>query len=319
MKKNFPLALLVIALLLAAGLFQLFKLRFTEGDVYPEYSSLRADPLGTMAFCESLEKIPGLSVRRDLSATGQLPEGKDTTYLHLAAQPVEWKSIPEDMAKDIEAFLARGGRLSITFFPQTTKPWRLRDDFTSDDSDIPEKGKSNEKAKGKPSRAARKKKLRQDDDSQTKWVSLKERWGLNFGFAPLLEGPSDSYEPATATNKTDLALPEKLDWHSGTIFTGLGKSWQTIYVCGTNPVVIERKWGSGTLVMATDSYFLSNEAMRRDRHPDLLAWLVGPNKQVVFDEAHFGIVETSGVAGLIRKYRLHGLMAGLILVAGLFI
>jgi hypothetical protein len=40
---------------------ELFELRFERGDVYPAYSSLRADPLGAMAFYESLEKIPGLS------------------------------------------------------------------------------------------------------------------------------------------------------------------------------------------------------------------------------------------------------------------
>ena len=40
---------------------------------------------------------------------------------------------------------------------------------------------------------------------------------------------------------------------------------------------------------------------------------------IVFDEAHFGIVESPGVAGLMRKYRLHGLAAGLLLLAGLFI
>ena len=60
-------------------------------------------------------------------------------------------------------------------------------------------------------------------------------------------------------------------------------------------------------------------ALRKDRHADLLAWLVGPAKQVVFDEAHFGIVEAPGVSTLIRKYRLFGLGAGLILLAALFI
>jgi hypothetical protein len=84
-------------------------------------------------------------------------------------------------------------------------------------------------------------------------------------------------------------------------------------------VVIERSFGTGSVVMATDSYFVSNEAMAKDRHADLLAWLVGANNNVVFDESHFGIVETSGVAVLMRQYRLHGLAAGLILVAALFI
>src|SRR5437016_10606990 len=114
MKRAPVFILLICAGAFAFGLFQLFKLRFETGDVYPEYSSLRADPLGTMAFCESLEKIPGVKVRRDFSATEQLPEGKDTTYLHLAASTFEWTSMPEDLFKEIEGFLTRGGRLAIT-------------------------------------------------------------------------------------------------------------------------------------------------------------------------------------------------------------
>ena len=61
MKKRLPaLVLVVCAVGFAFGLVHLFRLRFAAGDVYPEYSSLRADPLGAMAFCESLERMPGL-------------------------------------------------------------------------------------------------------------------------------------------------------------------------------------------------------------------------------------------------------------------
>ena len=41
--------------------------------------------------------------------------------------------------------------------------------------------------------------------------------------------------------------------------------------------------------------------------------------RIVFDEAHLGILDTSGVAALMRKYHLHGLAAGLLLLAALFI
>jgi len=51
----------------------------------------------------------------------------------------------------------------------------------------------------------------------------------------------------------------------------------------------------------------------------LLAWLVGPNRLVVFDEAHLGVVEEPGVATLMRRYRLHGLIAGIVLLMGLFV
>src|SRR3989454_10967900 len=159
MKKHFPTIMLaLVAVILAAGLFQLFRLRFAEGDVYPAYSSLRSDPLGTMAFCESLEKIPGLSVRRDFSATDQLPEGKDTTYLHLAAQTFDWSSTPKDLLKEIEGFLARGGRLAITFFPQTVKPFRFLDDFEEREQDKADTKKSKAQKKAAPARPVKKKK-----------------------------------------------------------------------------------------------------------------------------------------------------------------
>src|SRR6266496_1054309 len=116
MKRAPLIILLVCAAAFAFGLFQLFKLRFELGDVYPEYSSLRSDPLGSMAFCESLEQLPGLTVRRDFTTANRLPEEPRTTYLHRAAHREDWHSLPPHLVQEIESFLARGGRLAITFF-----------------------------------------------------------------------------------------------------------------------------------------------------------------------------------------------------------
>src|SRR5213075_1763299 len=81
----------------------------------------------------------------------------------------------------------------------------------------------------------------------------------------------------------------------------------------------ERKFGSGSLVLSADSFFVSNDALRNERHPKLLAWLAAPNTTVLFDETHLGVLETPGLAALVRKYRLHGLVVGLALLAGLFV
>jgi hypothetical protein len=120
-------------------------------------------------------------------------------------------------------------------------------------------------------------------------------------------------------NRSQLPLPETLAWHSGMVFTNLASSWHIIYTRGTNAVLIERRFGAGSVLLATDSYFISNEAMAKDRHSDLLAWLVGTGELVVFDEAHLGIVEAPGISTLMRKYRLQGLIIGLVSLAGLFI
>ena len=313
MKKCLPILVLFgCTAAFAFGIVQLFELRFAAGDVYPAYSSLRADPLGAMAFYESLGKIPGLSVRRDFSASDKLPEEPHTVYLHLAAPRYDWDWVPQDLFGEVDDFLARGGRLVIAFYPQTESEWF---DFDrQDETNSVKSVKSDEKKMAPPKPHSRHKKPDEDDYS----IDLNQRWGFHLDFQKLISG-GEVYEPARVLNKTDLPLPPALDWHSGIVFTNLDKSWRVIYARGASPVLIERKFRSGSVVMATDSYFVSNEAMAVDRHADLLAWLIGANRNVVFDEAHLGIVETSGVAMLMRKYHLQGLAAGLILLAGLFV
>jgi len=313
MKKYFPLFLLLgCAVVFTFGLVRLFQLRFEVGDVYPAYSSLRSDPLGTMAFYESLGRMPGISTRRDLSTQTRLPDEPHTVYLQLAGSYYDWDRVPADLSHELDAFLANGDRLVITFYPQT---WSY--EFHQDDEENTNSVKSaqaNDK-KMTPDKPAKKKTKPDDEDLS---VDLTERWGFDVHFIKL-EQADEVYKPARVVNKTDLPLPRTLDWHSGMVFTNLAASWRVIYARGTNAVLIERRFGKGSVVVATDSYFASNEAMEKDRHADLLAWLVGANQNVVFDESHFGIVETSGVAMLMRKYRLHGLAAGLLLLAGLFI
>jgi hypothetical protein len=83
--------------------------------------------------------------------------------------------------------------------------------------------------------------------------------------------------------------------------------------------MIERKYGRGTIILATDTYFTSNEAVLKERHADLLAWLAGPHKSIVFDETHNGIFESPGITSLFRKYGLHGVFAGFLILGVLFI
>ncbi len=290
--------LLCLAAVFAFGLVTLFKLRYETGDVYPPYSSLRTDPLGTMVFYESLERMPALSVWRDFSSDNHLPESPRTTYFHLAADRDHWESLPEELAGELQAFLLRGGRLVVAFSPELTRPF------------IPPTpgGRTGAKAGPKAGPGS-------EDAPQ---VSLHEKWGVDLGYVSL-HHTNDNYEPLSVTRQSNLALPDSLDWHSGMVFTNLDPEWSVIYARDTNAVLIERKIGPGTLVFCSDSYFVSNEAMVRARHADLLRWLVGPARAVAFDEAHLGIVESPGVASLMRQYRLHGLLAGLLLLAALFI
>ncbi len=132
-------------------------------------------------------------------------------------------------------------------------------------------------------------------------------------------GSKKSHEPVTVENQSEFRLPEEMEWHSGTVFTNLGPSWNVIFARDNAPVVVSRRFGLGSVVLATDSFFISNEALSKDRHADLLAWLIGSSSRVVFDESHFGMIESSGVATLIGRYHLTGFIAGLLCLAALFI
>jgi len=324
MKKYLPLVLLLGCFaFFAYGIVDLFELRFEGGDVYPAYSSLRADPLGTMALYESLGKMPGVSARRDFGANNQLPEEPGAVYLHLAAESGEWDLLSPDEVKVIKDFVNGGGRLVVTYAPETSI-FQYELDEAKTNSIFPPSSKS-QNTNDPPAKVdkldkteKRKAEKRKNFPREKLWVSLEEEWGFHEGFQKLAQ-IGDTYAPVTVTNKSDLDLPPTLQWHSALIFTNCDPKWTTVYARDTNAVVIERKFSHGSVVMASDSYFVSNEAMLSDRHADVLAWLIGNNRQVVFDESHLGIVEQPGIAGLMRKYRLHGFALGLLLLAALFI
>ena len=74
------IALAILALLgFGWGLWQLFTIRFETGDVYPPYSSLRADPLGTKALHDSLNSLNALRVGRNFRPLGRFADPRNTT------------------------------------------------------------------------------------------------------------------------------------------------------------------------------------------------------------------------------------------------
>jgi hypothetical protein len=103
------------------------------------------------------------------------------------------------------------------------------------------------------------------------------------------------------------------------LFFEPGAEWRTLASRDGEATAVERAIGGGTLALAADSFPLSNEGLRDARDPAYIASLAGADRRIVFDENHFGIVETGSAAQLMRKYHLGGAVAVLALVAGLFL
>ena len=155
-------------------------------------------------------------------------------------------------------------------------------------------------------------------DPPSSCVALQEKWGLEFAFAETL--------PDKATRVGDNLsggrlkdLPQQVSWHTALYFDALDENWRGIYAADGRPVIVERPYGRGSLVLLADSFLLSNEALRSERHPELLVWLLGESANIVFDETHFGIFEHPGVLSLVKKYRFHWFIFAVAILALLFI
>lgn len=312
--KRLPLIFfLLVAGALVYGLMQLFQLRFAAGDVYPGCSTLRADPLGAKAFYESLGALA--DVQRNHRPLTRLPTGRDTTLFLLGAD-LEDVRLTLDEFKRLEAFVDEGGRLVIALYPLLQ---RLPARWSATRAAQPLPGMPTNapappgKSKGSPFGA-------DDDPFELAKIRFTERWGLGLDLAVLSKDAAGKYPPATAWRRTDRPLPETIHSHTALYFTHFKSDWRVIYArTNDQAVVIERPLGRGTMVLLADSYYFSNEALLVDRQSALLAWLVGPNRQVLFDETHLGVQEDPGVVTLARQYRLHGLALALLILALLFV
>ena len=89
----------------AAGAMYLFGVQFAAGDVYPEYSSLRSDPMGTKLLFDSLARLPAVTVARNYLPLEVL--GENGAVFLLGLNPGSFGEDDEGLQR-IEK-LARGG------------------------------------------------------------------------------------------------------------------------------------------------------------------------------------------------------------------
>jgi len=289
MKKTVTtIVALLLVFLTIFSVVQLFRLRFEAGDIYPAYSSLRADPLGTRVLFDALQQIPTLRVERLTSPNPELPQGTNQTLLILN-WPHRTES-PRETARQMKAFAATGNRLVIALREIDAAP---RKSSRNSDEEPDEAEESDDEA--------------ELDDTGT----LPELLGFETDWI------DDSTEAEEAVPViSDLRNP--LPWKSKLALEP-GPGWEPVLDVGGHPVAIERSFNGGSMVVMTESYPFSNEAMLKQRDPELLSWLLGNSKTIYFEETHFGIVKRPGMGTLIRKYGLTPAFILLGLVGILFV
>ena len=301
------------------GTVRLLRLRYEAGDVYPPYSSLRSDPLGTKALFAGIDNLDGFSCSRNYRPFTELKKVGDTTIFYQGLSARQFLHSADKEA--VEKIVAQGGRFFISFLPvsregQLTGTWSF--DVTENDvADEAADGEEQTEEERKEERGEAS--LQEDGENLEESFSLIERWGLEFNVSEEKSNRDSAKRSARVSSSQITSLPESLSWHTALYFSLQDEDWRVIYRQGSYPVFIERSFGKGSIVISADSYFLSNEALQNERHSELLAWLVGTNPKVMFDETHFGVMQSQGVATLIWKYHLEGFFIALFMLALLFV
>lgn len=322
------------------GVYELFILRFREGDVYPPYSSLRTDPLGTKALYEGFADQKGLWVGRNFGPVDKLQQVQKTVIFDLGEYPEDVVDVPAEECKDLERFVLDGGRMVVSLVGDSRSQgqpsvevmggrFKVRPGTSPTETPTAVETTSPTPEQEKPS--SRVGSLATPVPSPP--VTLGKVWGVEVAFQELPKITEEgslqntiTYQPVTIlleksapTDSTGTTLPPKLMWHSGYYFEGLDPAWKVLYRRGDHPVVIERPWGKGQLMFFSDSFLVSNEAMEAERQAGFLAYLPGEKRRVLFDETHLGVYEADNMATLMAQYGLRGLLLGFIILALLFI
>jgi hypothetical protein len=321
--------LLLVVVLAATGLgfAYLYRLRIETGDVFPPYSSLRADPLGTRALYESLADLPELRVDRRFQPLEDLTGAPPRTILLAGMGAGDWSEVTSKEFAAIDGAVRNGSRLVLALRANFADPKEGELRNAGDDDE--DEDRPNRTAKAKPEKteadphraAAAPRGTRRDLEvgaagKPEATADLKRLWGIDLlKLGRMNYDKGAGLDPAAPSD-----LPPKLRWKSDSYFVvEPGAPWRVIYRALGKPVILESRYGRGSIVVMGDAYLLSNEGLLNDRSPPLLSWIIGPNRRVEFDESHLGVIEDVGVAALARRYGLTYAAGTLLLLAMLFV
>lgn len=322
--------ILVVALglVLLLGVAALYRLRISRGDVFPEYSSLRADPLGTRALHDAAALLPDREAVRWPRALDRLQAG--TADLVFVAGLKEG-DLAENDWPELDRLVRGGARVVVAWRAVMAterdegrareireNPWRDRIVPEPDGGDE----EPAEESEAKPTEA------RKDDALEPKGGRLsmpiyaadhEQRWGFRLMRRDLgnRAAPEGAQIGAAAPSDWPASLSR---WGSDWFFLPRDDAgWRVLYLRDGEPVMMERTRGAGSIVLMADSFPLSNEAVQRARATPVLTTLLGDAGRVIFAEAHLGVTAETGIAVLARRYGLTGAALAALALAALWI
>jgi len=133
--------IVLLAAIFTYGLIRAFSIRFATGDIFPDYSSMKATPTGAKLLYDSLARTPGLSVSRNYSPIEYSDESNaaililalDADLFARAAQPyLDPLETLANRGNRVVASLNWGGRDKPEHAEELEKRWHVKLGFDKD-------------------------------------------------------------------------------------------------------------------------------------------------------------------------------------------
>jgi hypothetical protein len=320
--KTNPVAWLVLLLVLTAGgaaLQHILQARYESGEGYPQYSSMRADPLGTRALWESVNQLQGVTASRNFADLKFLEGNRRKTLILAGLSAKDFNESHALNTRALTLFASGGGRVIIALEP------KIKEGRLERVGENAEKQARRELTQQKPEKqsspAPTPKTAPKRNGPEPVNATLAQAFRIKTKAVDFVLGPNGGHI-LTPGPTSRLASEELPRWFSNDFFERLEASsylemadlpaagtWNEVATKDGKWVVAERRMGAGSIVLCSDRYFLSNEALWKEPRAAFLSWLFGGATEVVFEETHFGygIGDSEGVMTLARRYGMQGL------------
>jgi len=290
-----------VLVVFTAGLWHVFAARFGAGDLHPPYSTLNTSPQGTRALYDAFTQLGTPAVERNVLPLARFRVTEGTTLVFAGANRSFFGDDTVANFGRFEAMMRSGLHVVVALDARSVPETAMAKEPVADPwKSIPDWSPAGRSRRG------------QEDEQ----VSAGERW--QFQFEPAVNpsrAPKDGWE-VTGGEAGPAEWPR---WFSVWRWERLGPEWQSVAEIDGQPVAVRRAFGQGSLLLLSDTVFLSNEALWRSPKPEFLMWLLGREPRLVFDETLHGTQSSPGVMYLMRRYRLLGFFVGAATLLGLFV
>lgn len=300
---------IILVGLFLLGLGMLTRARFESGNIYPPYSTYLREPAGVRAFFEALDLLPGIEAQRNTEAFLYDSKSSGRTIFVLGLSDRAFSSVDDDTYRDLEKCFQAGDRLVIAF--SSAAPSKTRADGKPALEEHPkETSQKEDKVQG----PEKEDKGHANQPLKVVLKDLRAQWGIDFDH-------TDGVSKTAQLRLESVGLAPSIEWvnKSNLAFVLADSHWKVVYTTQDKPVIVEKSVGKGSIVLLSESYLFTNEAIKGHRSPELLSWLSGPHHVMVFDEAHLGILEQPNVATIIKRNGLRGFFASLVVLGMLVI